>query len=103
MHQVVHFEDLGIKSYQPTWDYQETLLLANTTIKYNAREKGIDMLDTTTKHHLLFVEHPPVFTLGHSSFLLEKVGTTLGVIRTLQGIWLPLQLDQSVGIFNIKW
>lgn len=64
MHQKVQFEDLGIKSYQPTWDYQESLLLKNTEIKYQAREAGIPMDATQTTHHLLFVEHPPVFTLG---------------------------------------
>lgn len=64
MHQKVQFEDLGIKSYQPTWDYQESLLLKNTEIKYKAREAGIQMDATQTTHHLLFVEHPPVFTLG---------------------------------------
>jgi lipoyl(octanoyl) transferase len=64
MRQNVHFEDLGVKSYQPTWDYQESLLLQNTEIKYHAREEGVAMTDTNTSHHLLIVEHPPVFTLG---------------------------------------
>ena len=64
MRQNVHFEDLGVKSYLPTWDYQESLLLQNTDIKYHAREAGKSMSDTDTAHHLLIVEHPPVFTLG---------------------------------------
>ena len=64
MRQQVYFEDLGVKSYQPTWDYQEALLAANTQIKSKAREKEEDVRQTATEHRLLFVEHPAVFTLG---------------------------------------
>ena len=64
MRQKVIFEDLGIKSYQPTWDYQESALLKNTQIKSIAREKEEDVTLTATQHKLILVEHPPVFTLG---------------------------------------
>jgi lipoyl(octanoyl) transferase len=64
MRQQVIFEDLGLKSYQPTWDYQESLLLKNTQIKSAAREKQEDVTQTATQHKLILVEHPPVFTLG---------------------------------------
>ncbi len=64
MRQKVFFEDLGIKSYQPIWDYQESLLAANTQIKSLAREKELDLTSTSTEHRLLMVEHNPVFTLG---------------------------------------
>ena len=64
MQQKVYFEDLGVKSYQPTWDYQEILLAKNTQIKSIARENGENVLDTATEHRFLIVEHPPVFTLG---------------------------------------
>ncbi len=83
MQQKVYFEDLGVKSYQPTWDYQESLLAKNTQIKSIAREKGEDVLQTSTEHRLLMVEHPPVFTLGKngkrehvlvSEEQLEKLG-----------------------------
>ncbi len=66
MHQKVVFEDLGIRSYQPTWVYQEALLLKNTQIKWAARQKEEDVSKTATEHRLLMVEHPPVFTLGKS-------------------------------------
>jgi len=66
MHQKVVFEDLGIRSYQPTWDYQEALLLKNTQIKWAARQKEEDVSKTATEHRFLMVEHPPVFTLGKS-------------------------------------
>ncbi|MEY2646549.1 MAG: lipoyl(octanoyl) transferase LipB [Bacteroidota bacterium] len=83
MQQKVYFEDLGVKSYQPTWDYQESLLAKNTQIKSIAREKGEDVLQTSTEHRFLVVEHPPVFTLGKngkrehvlvSEEQLEKLG-----------------------------
>jgi lipoyl(octanoyl) transferase len=64
MQQKVYFEDLGVKSYQPTWDYQESLLAKNTQIKSIAREKGENVMDSITEHRFLMVEHPPVFTLG---------------------------------------
>lgn len=64
MRQKVIFEDLGLKSYQPTWDYQESLLLKNTQIKSAAREKEEDVTQTATEHKLIIVEHSPVFTLG---------------------------------------
>ena len=66
MQQKVVFEDLGILSYQPTWDYQEALLLKNTQIKWAARQKEEEVSKTATEHRLLMVEHPPVFTLGKS-------------------------------------
>lgn len=63
MRQEVVFKDLGIIEYGEAWQYQESLLKASTTIK-SQRVKG----ETTdeTIHHLLFCEHPPVYTLGKS-------------------------------------
>lgn len=66
MRQKVFFEDMGIRSYQPSWDYQEGLLLKNTQIKWAARQNEQDVKTTQTEHRLLIVEHNPVFTLGKS-------------------------------------
>ena len=66
MRQKVFFEDLGVKSYKPTWDYQEELLLKNTQIKSIHRAKDLPANQANTEHRLLMVEHPPVFTLGKS-------------------------------------
>ena len=66
MRQKVLFQDLGIKSYQPTWDYQEALLLKGTQEKMLARQQDLKANEANTQHHLLLVEHPPVFTLGKS-------------------------------------
>jgi lipoyl(octanoyl) transferase len=68
--QKVLFRDLGTMDYQPAWDLQEELLAENVRIKsakWNAKESGPAVAtDEETAHHLLFVEHPPVYTLGKS-------------------------------------
>jgi len=66
MRQKVFFEDLGVKSYKPTWDYQEELLLKNTQLKSINRANDQPAIQANTEHRLLMVEHPPVFTLGKS-------------------------------------
>jgi lipoyl(octanoyl) transferase len=66
MRQKVFFEDMGIRSYQPSWDYQEELLLKNTQIKWAVRQNEQDLKTSNTEHRLLMVEHNPVFTLGKS-------------------------------------
>ena len=66
MRQKVFFEDLGVKSYKPTWDYQEELLLKNTQLKSINRANEQPANQANTEHRLLMVEHPPVFTLGKS-------------------------------------
>lgn len=57
------FEDLGMMNYQPAWDYQESLLARNTAVKSEQYRNGSA---ASTTHHLLFLEHHPVFTLGKS-------------------------------------
>ena len=65
--QVVCYQDLGKMDYKTAWDYQEKLLHKNVRIKSaaNGFTSVIDNESTTT-NHLLFVEHPPVYTLGKS-------------------------------------
>jgi lipoyl(octanoyl) transferase len=63
MLQQVSWEDLGYRRYQPVWDYQEALLKQNVDIK-SAQRNGDYRADT--RHRLLLVEHPPVYTLGKS-------------------------------------
>jgi lipoyl(octanoyl) transferase len=67
--QEVLFEDLGARRYKEIWDYQEELLKTNSDTKAAARLAGADADHThilPTTHHLLFVEHDPVYTLGKS-------------------------------------
>jgi lipoyl(octanoyl) transferase len=59
MKETIYFEDLGERSYRDVWDYQESLLQANVALKQAGKAEE-------TRHHLLFVTHPPVYTLGKS-------------------------------------
>jgi len=72
--QPVIFRDLGQMNYKAAWDYQERLLQQNVLIKSEVAKQAVYPLTTDhsplmteeTQHFLLFVEHPPVFTLGKS-------------------------------------
>lgn len=62
MNNKIIFEDLGVSEYQKTWDYQEQLM---QKIIDQKKEKKED-LEKLSENHLLFVEHPHVYTLGKS-------------------------------------
>lgn len=74
--QQVYFKDLGVVEYKAAWDYQEQLLQQNLKVKAALRQEQLINADAgsittnhqpqTTNHHLLFCEHPPVYTLGKS-------------------------------------
>jgi len=49
--------------YQSAWDYQEKILQENVRKK---SVSGNQEMGSPTQHYLLFVEHPPVYTLGKS-------------------------------------
>ena len=56
--------------YQQAWDIQDALLQQNVRIKSSAGqspEGGTKLPETA--HHLLFVEHDPVYTLGKSGHM----------------------------------
>lgn len=62
--QCVRFQDLGQMRYREAWDYQTGLhrrLVDNKLSNRDLPPKSYPQL-----HHLLFVEHPPVYTLGKS-------------------------------------
>jgi lipoyl(octanoyl) transferase len=61
----VLFKDLGLMDYKACWDYQETLF--NETIAQKIANRNLEPeQQVETKNHLLFVEHPHVYTLGKS-------------------------------------
>jgi len=66
MNKKVVLQDLGLKDYKETWDYQELLFKQTLDLKIKNRreEAGLE-----TPNHFLFVEHPHVFTLGKSGDL----------------------------------
>jgi len=64
---LVQFTDLGTLDYQEAWDLQTERHAAIVARKRENRErKKEDKLPVLQTHELLFVEHPPVYTLGKS-------------------------------------
>ena len=61
----VYFQDLGKMEYQQAWDLQTKLFEEILAIKAENRNKPPSEM-VETQHHLLFCEHPPVYTLGKS-------------------------------------
>jgi lipoyl(octanoyl) transferase len=66
MNKQIELQDLGLKDYKDTWDYQEQLFNAIVVSKIKNRK---DETALETKNHFLFVEHPHVYTLGKSGDL----------------------------------
>ncbi|MGO4921366.1 lipoyl(octanoyl) transferase LipB [Maribacter spongiicola] len=63
MNKKVHVQDLGLKDYKETWDYQEQLFQETLDLKIRNRREELSL---ETPNHFLFVEHPHVYTLGKS-------------------------------------
>src|SRR6056300_844533 len=60
----VHFQDIGRVGYKEAWDFQTQLFeetVAQKLVNLKTPEQAKETAD-----HLIFVEHPPVFTLGKS-------------------------------------
>ncbi len=62
--QTVQFRDLGQMDYQTAWDFQTALHRNLVENKLNHRDLKPGTYPQA--HQLLFVEHPPVYTLGKS-------------------------------------
>ena len=66
MNKIIQLQDLGLKDYQETWDYQESIFKAIVDLKIKNRREELQL---QTPNHFLFVEHPHVYTLGKSGDL----------------------------------
>ncbi|MDG2415389.1 MAG: lipoyl(octanoyl) transferase LipB [Flavobacteriaceae bacterium] len=66
MNKELILEDLGLKDYKETWDYQEALFAKTVALKVQNKKEHTSL---PTPNHFLFVEHPHVFTLGKSGNL----------------------------------
>ncbi|GAB7257961.1 lipoyl(octanoyl) transferase LipB [uncultured Polaribacter sp.] len=82
MNRNILLKDLKVKDYKETWDYQTKLLQDIVDVKIANRRENLNQI---TENHLLFVEHPHVYTLGKSGDLsnlllnekqLEEKGAT---------------------------
>ncbi|MDP2385343.1 MAG: lipoyl(octanoyl) transferase LipB [Bacteroidota bacterium] len=61
----VLFKDLGTLDYKECWDFQENLF--NKTVAQKIANRDLpEEEQLATENHLLFVEHPHVYTLGKS-------------------------------------
>lgn len=63
MKPVVYLKDLGLIDYKEAWDYQEVLFKKTIELKILQRD---GKTQEKTLNHLLFCEHPHVYTLGKS-------------------------------------
>lgn len=62
----VQYQNIGTKGYKETWDYQDQLFQNIIQTKMDNRRNDTEVV---TENHLLFVEHPHVYTLGKSGNL----------------------------------
>lgn len=71
----VIFQDWGMLDYQQAWDRQESIFAETVNAKILNRN---DHTEIPVKNHLIFVEHPHVYTLGKSgkqeNLLLDEAG-----------------------------
>ena len=63
MNKTILVQDLGLKDYKETWDFQEDLFKKTVDFKIKNRRENTELL---TPNHFLFVTHPHVYTLGKS-------------------------------------
>jgi lipoyl(octanoyl) transferase len=63
MKKKVSFKDLGLIDYKQCWDFQEELFAEILAVKSSNRKENKTI---STKNHLIFCEHPHVYTLGKS-------------------------------------
>jgi len=63
MNKKVSFKDLRLIDYKQCWDFQEELFAEILAVKSSNRKENKTV---STKNHLIFCEHPHVYTLGKS-------------------------------------
>ncbi len=82
MNKQVEIQELGIKDYKETWEYQEQLFKDIIDIKIKNRRQDLSL---ETPNYFLYVEHPHVYTLGKSGDIsnllvseekLKEIGAT---------------------------
>jgi len=61
----VRYEDIGLRDYKETWDYQEKIFQNTVDKKLRNASSGPDS-EEPALGTLIFVEHPHVYTLGKS-------------------------------------
>jgi lipoyl(octanoyl) transferase len=62
----IEIQELGVKDYKDTWEYQEQLFKDIIDVKIKNRREETSL---ATPNYFLFVEHPHVYTLGKSGHI----------------------------------
>ena len=82
MNKQIEIQELGVKDYKDTWEYQEQLFKDIIDLKIKNRREETSL---ATPNYFLFVEHPHVYTLGKSGHIenllisvekLSEIGAT---------------------------
>lgn len=82
------FTDLGLIDYQQAWDYQ--LNLFEKTLAIKAANRNLPPEEQQpTENHLLFCEHPHVFTLGKSGDV-NNLLVPQDQLHTIQASYYPI-------------
>lgn len=73
----VQLYDIGLQPYKTVWDFQETLFAQTVAEKTHNRDNP-DAAPVAVNNHLIFCQHPHVYTLGNSgserNLLLDQQG-----------------------------
>lgn len=83
----VSFIDWGLIPYQQAWDQQEDIFNQKVQLKFHNRSNPDSVI--TPEHHLIFCEHPHVFTLGKSGKASNLLVTESELIK-LEATYVPI-------------
>jgi lipoyl(octanoyl) transferase len=84
----VHFIDWGLIDYKEAWDKQEELFKQKVDQKFSNRNLP-DNEQAKIEHHLIFCEHPHVYTLGKSGSV-ENLLVDDEQLKTLEATYYPI-------------
>ncbi|WP_262913922.1 lipoyl(octanoyl) transferase LipB [Aequorivita vitellina] len=66
VNKLIQINDLGLKDYKETWEFQEDLFQGILQLKSTNKKETLRL---ETPNYFLFVEHPHVYTLGKSGHI----------------------------------
>jgi lipoyl(octanoyl) transferase len=84
----VHFIDWGLINYKEAWDKQEELFKQKVEQKFSNRDIPFEK-QTSIEHHLIFCEHPHVYTLGKSGSV-ENLLVDDEQLKKLEATYYPI-------------
>lgn len=88
MQKPVIFSDWGLIEYQKAWDQQENIFKQSADLKYQRRLSG-EMGADPIENHLIFCEHPPVYTLGKSG-KIENLLLNEAELKAINATFFPI-------------